>query len=537
MNRPASAGRLLGAIVLLAGLGTAGGASAKDLVPLVRGLPWPHVSQLIGYDGRMWFANSRKFVNHNSADLYSFDPATGTSRYERHLFSQDVGDPAIVGGLLYWPFEDSRWSPGRGEFAITDGERWRWGLLAEGTAFHIHAMTGHAGSVYAAPSAWKAHLQRSSDGGTTWGTAYVHPAPQNRINRLVALASFGGALWAGLTAWHDPGSPKLLRLTDDGMKRLADWPAGASVPRLVTFGDWLYGRNVTQGSASVWRTDGRRVQRIGALDGVRITDLAAGTEAIWAISADGTGPGGALWRSTDGLDWRMYQAFANARPIAVGVHADKVYVGARGQDGGMLFGPKDRTKPVARHAKAALPRGRPRPTEPLATSLERLDRVLSEPDQYRRLRAAALPIALHDGLRAGRALQDRLARPMPAGNAPMLGGSLSVPAEKMARWYLLWAMAHDGHGRVPPEWLSLPWTQSANRAEKYVGLPPGAATAAAELGQTDTETLAALIDRLDRKGDPLWLRGDFIGALTTLTNQHYGYDVAAWQDWWRSNRH
>ena len=29
-----------------------------------------------------------KFRNHNSADLYSYDPVSGDTRYERHLFSQ-----------------------------------------------------------------------------------------------------------------------------------------------------------------------------------------------------------------------------------------------------------------------------------------------------------------------------------------------------------------------------------------------------------------------------------------------------------------
>jgi len=43
-------------------------------------------------------------------------------------------------GLLYWPFEDSQFSAGRGEFAVTNGKAWRWGLLLEGRAFHVHAM-------------------------------------------------------------------------------------------------------------------------------------------------------------------------------------------------------------------------------------------------------------------------------------------------------------------------------------------------------------------------------------------------------------
>ena len=297
----AALGRLLGAGALLAGLGAACGAAAKDLVPLVRGLPWPHVSQLIGYDGRLWFANSRKFVNHNSADLYSFDPTSRTLRYERHLFSQDAGDPVVAGGLLYWPFEDSRWSPGRGEYALTDGARWRWGLLPELHAFHVHAMAAHQGALYAAPSAWRAHLQRSSDGGTTWRIAYAHPSPRQTVNRLVALASFGGALWAGLTAWHDPGSAKLLRITGAGTERLAGWSAGGSVPRLVAFGGWLYGRNVTESGASVWRTDGRQVQPVKALDGKAVVDLAAGPDALWAITGKLRGRRAVARRQRPGL--------------------------------------------------------------------------------------------------------------------------------------------------------------------------------------------------------------------------------------------
>jgi hypothetical protein len=125
--------------------------AAGNLVVLKEGLHWPHVSSLIGFGGRLWFVNSRKYVNHNSADIWSYDPATGKSRYERHLLSQDAGDPVIHDGLLYWPFEDSRFSPGRGEFMVTNGRDWRWGLLPEGQAFHVHAMTSSGGALYAAP--------------------------------------------------------------------------------------------------------------------------------------------------------------------------------------------------------------------------------------------------------------------------------------------------------------------------------------------------------------------------------------------------
>ena len=98
----------------------------RPLVPLAQPGPWSGVSGLIGYGERLWLVNSVKFVNHNSADIYSYDPATGKTQYERHLFSQDAGDPVVAEGLLYWPFEDPRSSLGRGEFMVTDGETWRW---------------------------------------------------------------------------------------------------------------------------------------------------------------------------------------------------------------------------------------------------------------------------------------------------------------------------------------------------------------------------------------------------------------------------
>jgi hypothetical protein len=70
-------------------------------------------SRLIGYQDRLWLANSVKGVNHNSADLYSYDPDGGALRYERHLFSQDAGRPVVADGLLYWPFEDATSPPPR----------------------------------------------------------------------------------------------------------------------------------------------------------------------------------------------------------------------------------------------------------------------------------------------------------------------------------------------------------------------------------------------------------------------------------------
>ena len=131
---------LVAAACLAFGLAAPAVRAAEPLVRLAGDFRWPHVSSLVWYDGRLWFANGVKYVNHNSADIWSYEPASRRLRYERHLFSQDAGDPAVHPGLLYWPFEDPRFSAGRGEFMATDGEDWRWGMLASPETFHVHAM-------------------------------------------------------------------------------------------------------------------------------------------------------------------------------------------------------------------------------------------------------------------------------------------------------------------------------------------------------------------------------------------------------------
>lgn len=159
--------------------------AAQSLVPLAKPGPWSGVSGLIGYGGRLWFVNSVKFVNHNSPDIYSYDPASGKTRYERHLFSQDVGEPLVFGGLLYWPFEDSRFSARHGETMVTNGRNWQWRILPDGEVFHIHSMVTHRGALIAATSAWRAGLQRSED-GVAWQVIYDHPTPPRTVTHITS---------------------------------------------------------------------------------------------------------------------------------------------------------------------------------------------------------------------------------------------------------------------------------------------------------------------------------------------------------------
>lgn len=514
--------------------------AAGQLVTLAKGLHWPHVSSLIGYGGRVWFVNSRKYVNHNSADVWSYDPETGKSRYERHLLSQDAGDPIVHNGLLYWPFEDSRFSPGRGEFMVTNGRDWRWGLLPEGRAFHVHAMTSSDGALYAAPSAWVARLQRSTDGGTNWNLLYEHPTPDRRVSRITALEDFNGTLYGGLVAWYRSSGPKLLRWDGTTFRQVAGWPEGSAVPRLQSFGGWLYGVNVADESSSLWRTDGTKTEPVNAFAGKPVHGMAAGPKAIWLATGDGGD--GQLWRSTDGIRWSLHQNFPGIRLHGVGVFDGQVYAGGATATGGVLLGPApQRSAAPAGAGKRQvglknLPRARALPEGDPAQYLSNLRKALANPEGYDRgLRIRFGPLALSENPAIGRALGDMLTGPFPVAEAKMFGGR-GFPAPKMARWYILWAMAHNGHGRVPVDLISAPWEASENRAEKYFESAPAAAWAAAEIGQKDDATLDALVARLDRPGDPDWLKGDIIGALTVLTGRRFAYDVVAWKSWWADRK-
>ena len=126
----------------------------------------------------------------------------------------------------------------------------------------------------------------------------------------------------------------------------------------------------------------------------------------------------------------------------------------------------------------------------------------------------------------------RLSGPLPAAEIDVVGGR--VGAAQYARWVLLWGMALAGSGHVPPALLAGPWTRAPNRPEKYFETAPAAMWTVAMTGQRDRATIDALIARLERDDEPLWLRGDAIGALSAVTGQRLGYDMAAWQDWWRA---
>lgn len=534
--------------VLIAGcLFATGPAPVRaDVLPeipvLARIGPWPVASAPIGFGGRVWFANSVKGVNHNSADIYSYDPRTGALRYERHLFSQDAGQPLAWNGRLYWPFEDSRASLAWGEYMVTDGERWRLGTIPTARIYHVHALAGLGRTLVAATSAWRAGLQVSRDGGAMWRQVYDHPTPARRVSRIVALAATDTGVYAQLI---ERGRHRLLRFDGEVTEDVPGWPADSPILGLTPYRGAVYALVREAGGVAVWRSggwrsDGRRSARLfGPRPQWRARDIAAGAGGLWAVSAEDRG--GTLWHSTDGTDWRAIGALPHGKPEEIAVTADGVYVVGAGDDGrGILWGPGRPAPSEADQPRTELPRAElPRAaasTVDLDALGRRLDRALRAPESYAG-HGAILRDLVHAAARAGAPaafFNERLTRPMARHELSLIGGKVRVPADRLGRWILLWGMAVGGRGRVPLELILEPWRAEANGSQKYFAAPPMAVWAAAAVGQRDRATVAALIERLARPEDPPWLRGDVIGALAALTGQRFAYDIAAWRAWWHA---
>ena len=136
------------------------GISAKEVRRVAVFEQWPSVSQLITYRDRVWFVNSKPFEDSNVADVYSYSIKDDSLRYERSLFSQDLGDPVVHDGLLYWPFEDPRRSAGSGEYVVTDGVNWQWHVMQSGSVMHVHAMEVCGGDLVATTGSWTGQLHR-----------------------------------------------------------------------------------------------------------------------------------------------------------------------------------------------------------------------------------------------------------------------------------------------------------------------------------------------------------------------------------------
>ena len=499
--------------------------------------PWPVISRLIGYDGRLWFANSVKGRNHNSADIWSLDPAEGSPRYERHLFSQDAGVPLVYRGLLYWPFEDSRFSLGWGMIEATDGRNWRPLLIPTKEIFHSSSMIVWRGQLLAVTSAWRAGLQISDNRGGDWAALYDHPTPKGRLSRFHYPLVLQDDLYGYL---EDPDGIRPVKFTDGRLEPVPAWPKNRRFFAFTPHKGQIFATARRNDGFQVWRTDGRASEQVSSQSAeMRLIDLASDGTRLWAVLRGGSG--GRLWSSPDGVRWTRHTRFSGGRPMSVHVIAGKVYVAGAGDDGrGILWGPPGHSIPRA-NGPATLPAQFPASDEKVDWQRlgAGLDDLLGDISQYDNHGRGRLRASVFDAVRLGAPpgfFARRLKAHLPQGTVQAFGGQLTVKAADIGRTMLFWGMGLAQQKDVPIVFIKRPWGTPANSFEKYFAPQLAAIWAVAAAGQKDAATMDGLIERLEADLDPLWLRAQVIGTLAALTGKRFAYDTEKWRRWWQSAR-
>ncbi len=496
--------------------------------------PWPVVSRLIGYRDRLWFVNSVKGVNHNSADLHSVPIRGGPPRYEGHLFSQDAGDPAVHRGLLYWPLEDARTEPGIGAFDVTDGERWEHGLIPTEQAFHVHAMVASGNRLYAAPSAWKGSVALSEDGGSVWRTVYLHPTPERRVSRITSLVATDHGVYGALNA---PEGRRLIRVDDGSGSPVPGWPNGRS-HGLTVHEDRLFGIvSKPEGGSLIWRSDGEISEAVwDAPEGWTAQALTTDGEQL-LMAGDGAG-GASLWSSQAGRNWSEVAKLEGGSPRDLVAHQGVIAIGGRGaNDRGVLWVLRALTH-IQQTTGASPPFWPSFAKEAVdgfdwARAAAHLDGLLADPKNYERY-GQPLKRAIYDLPRRevpSDFYAERLAADMPTAPLSMFGDIILDEMAVMGRWRLYWGMGLASSGQVDPADILRPWDYTPNRPFKFFSTPEIAIWAARRVGRADSPILNALVQRLEDETTPLWLKSDVVGALKSLTNQRLGYDATAWRGW------
>jgi len=514
-------------------------ASAESMVQVAELKAWPGVSQLISYNDRIWFVNSEPFKDTNVADIYSFSPASKALKYERSLFSQDVGNPVVHEGLLHWPFEDPRRSAGTGEYAVTDGDRWQWQYMESGSVMHVHAMDVCNDQLVAVTGSWTGQLH-TQQADSKWQLSYDYEAGSASFSRLVNVDQFNDTCIIGAAA-RGKKDAKLFSLEDAQPVAPSGWPISDRVDNLTVHKDELFGFTDTGSKRNLMHFDGTETKEISIPKGNRLRALHSNGDKLWLVTRhiENKVNNGRLWVYENG-EFSALQEFAQA-PVSVTSHKNKVYIGTYQPGGGALWEYTDEQPGDVVDAETAeLPVKNE--SAPLDESLvealyNEMSEIISDPEStadYSRI--LRRKIGRHPSIKTaefGAAVTRLLSEPIEDGQVTMFTRQ-PLTREALIRWYLLTTLAISGHGSVDPEWIGDGVELEAHSSGKHFDPSVAAIVAVGWIGQNDKPTIDALIQRLNQDSDPAWIKSDVIGSLTALTEQQFAYDVTAWNQWWQS---
>ncbi len=513
-------------------------AQAEELAIIARPGNWPVADRLIPFQNRIWFATAVKGVDHNSADIWSFDPASDELRFEHFLFSQDAGHPAVHDSLLYWPHEDMRIGLGMGAVSVTNGRDWQNLFLPSNSyMMHTHAVTSWNDRLVAAMAGWNSVLAASSDGGKSWQQLIDAPPSTGSFHRYNNVVSLDERLF--VRHWQDTGTT-LKEFRDGELHPVKGWPRNRHFSQLTVFQNALYALvDSNENTTELWRLDSDGAQQT-AHDPAAFNPqlLTTDGDALWAVTYQAGR--GQLWSSTGGNRFTAHSTFTGGVPYSVAALAPgKIYVGGEGADGrAILWGP-DSPMPKPTAILVDLPkRAEHAPwTDEFRTRAQRLRVLLGNEQTYgeRNILRAELEDILQQNP------PPDFFTPMLDVEAPKLtlglfGGRLQVPAQDFARWHILGAMGRNGERNIPLELLEPDWNQPSNRPQKWFDPLLIAIEAIHLSGQNDRATIDALIRRLDKPQEPAWLQSQVTGTLAAVTGAGFAQDKAAWKAWWKNSK-
>ena len=516
-----------------------GYSAAESMVRVAELKNWPGISQLISYKDRIWFVNSEPYKDNNVADIYSYSPADKALKYERSLFSQDVGNPVVYRGQLYWPFEDPRRSAGTGEYAVTDGSRWQWQYMQSGSVMHVHAMDECNDQLVAVTGSWtgQLHTQQSDN---TWQLSYDYEAGSASFSRLVNVDQFNDTCVVGAAA-RGKKEAKLFSLDNAQPVSVSGWPVSDRVDELTVHKNELFVFTDTGNDRKLMHFNGTETKKISLPKGNRPRALHSSGGKLWLVSQHIKNKinHGRLWVYGNGK-FNFLQNFDDA-PVSVTSYKNKVYVGTYHPKGGALWEYTD-TKPGNVTAAAPVRLLPEIKTGSLDKSLVKeiyneLSAIIDDPastDNYSRIMRRG--IGRHAKIKTpefGAAVTRLLSEPIKDAEVVMFT-RVPLSREALIRWYLLTTLAISGHGSVDPAWINQVGELKSNRSGKHFDPSIAAIVAVGWIGQNDKPTISALMQRLNNKSDPAWIKSDVIGALSALTQQQYAYDVKGWNQWWKS---
>jgi len=548
-------------------------ASAQQLERVAVFKEWPGVSQLITYRDRIWFVNSQPYQDSNVADVYSYSIEDDSVRYERGLFSQDIGDPVIFEGLLYWPFEDPRRSAGSGEYAITDGENWQWQAMPSGSVMHVHAMNVCGGDLVATTGSWTGQLHRLSDKDAgdesgepdgsqpydqQWQVQYDYPAANDSFSRLVSVSQFGESCLVGASA-RRKDEAKLFSIQGGKRSAVKGWPSSDRVDTLEQHQGRLFAFADTGGVRQLLSYDGRQVHEMVLPTGHRPRAIHSDGNSLWLAThhRDGNSQPGALWKYDDD-DGEFERVLQLAEvPTALGSHNGVVAIGTYAASGGALWlyrenlaqqiqvAIDDSHELLASNSQSrepdsvefghAVPGSGELQTELVDTLYDELLEIITNPQNMEdRARVLRRSLGRHPLLKVpefGAALTRLLSTPIDGAPVTMFTGR-TISHNDLIHWYLMTTLAINGHGYIDPAVINSREELNVPESAKVFNPSIAAIVASGWLQQRDRATLAALMIRLNNETDPLWVKADVIAALTALTDNRFGYDIGKWNIWW-----